>query len=83
LLRSIPKIGEHLTPLDPIRGMVPSPFQRPQGCPFHTRCDHQIKGLCNQVLPETVAINEHHETRCLIYDPSYQDNFALKEMNYG
>jgi peptide/nickel transport system ATP-binding protein len=38
LLCSIPKISRERQELDPIQGMVPSPFRRPTGCPFHPRC---------------------------------------------
>jgi oligopeptide/dipeptide ABC transporter ATP-binding protein len=80
LLRSLPEIGPTRQRLDPIRGMIPSPFERPVGCPFHTRCDRAIGGLCDRVAPEATAINDHHETRCLIYDHKYQEQFIAKEM---
>ncbi len=71
LLRSLPKIAATRRQLDPIRGMIPSPFQRPTGCPFHTRCDQAIAGVCNRVVPEPIAITENHEARCVLYDPAY------------
>lgn len=83
LLRSIPKIGLSHQRLDPIKGIVPSPFQRPTGCPFHTRCDRQIKGLCNRVEPKLTAIASHHTASCLMYDPTYQNEFVEVEMSHG
>jgi oligopeptide/dipeptide ABC transporter ATP-binding protein len=83
LLNSIPKIGTERTRLDPIEGMVPSPFERPTGCPFHTRCAMKVKGVCDVVVPDAIAINDHHDTRCLIYDPKYRDKFMVKETTHG
>jgi oligopeptide/dipeptide ABC transporter ATP-binding protein len=83
LLNSIPKIGLTRIHLDPIRGMVPSPFERPTGCTFHTRCDHRIKGLCDQVFPAPVVVDDHHEARCLMVDPAYQEKFVEKETAHG
>jgi oligopeptide/dipeptide ABC transporter ATP-binding protein len=91
LLRSIPEISAIRRHLDPIRGMIPSPFQRPTGCPFHTRCDQAVPGLCNRVVPKPIALSDRHETRCLIYDEAYRDKFtaqtsdapAPKEMSHG
>jgi oligopeptide/dipeptide ABC transporter ATP-binding protein len=83
LLQSIPKIEESPTRLLPIQGMVPSPFQRPTGCPFHTRCTMKIKGLCDQVLPEMIPISPNHDARCLMYDPQYQEAFKTKEISYA
>src|SRR5690606_22250538 len=42
LLRSIPKIASKRQQLDPIEGMVPSPYRRPTGCPFHPRCTQRF-----------------------------------------
>ena len=49
LLRSIPQIGPktHVR-LDTIKGMVPDPYNRPKGCPFHPRCVKRIRGVCDQ-----------------------------------
>jgi oligopeptide/dipeptide ABC transporter ATP-binding protein len=83
LLNSIPKIGLERERLDPIRGIVPSPFQRPSGCPFHTRCTHRVRGLCDRVVPPPIAVSPHQETRCLMYDPAYQNQFVAKEVTHG
>jgi peptide/nickel transport system ATP-binding protein len=82
LLESIPQIGPTRSRLHPIEGMIPSPFQRPTGCPFNTRCNMKIKGLCDQVVPELISISPNHEARCLIYDPQHQAAFMTKEMNH-
>jgi peptide/nickel transport system ATP-binding protein len=74
LLRSIPKLGQrNLGRLDPIRGMVPDPYNRPSGCAFHPRCPQRIPGVCDQQHP---SLNQLHATgtngttrtvRCLLY----------------
>ncbi|MEV1005160.1 ABC transporter ATP-binding protein [Nonomuraea sp. NPDC050202] len=53
LLRSIPKLrgSGARQQLTAIRGMVPALRRVPDGCPFHTRCDHVIEGLCDTAPP--------------------------------
>jgi oligopeptide/dipeptide ABC transporter ATP-binding protein len=83
LLQSIPKIGLERSQLAPIEGMVPSPFERPTGCPFHTRCTMKVKGVCDVITPDVTAIGDQHETRCLMYEPRYADKFMVKETAHG
>jgi oligopeptide/dipeptide ABC transporter ATP-binding protein len=73
LLRSVPEIGPTRGRLDPIRGMVPSPFDRPTGCLFHPRCDKAIAGICSRVVPPVIAFTDEHNARCLLYDEKYQE----------
>ncbi len=55
LLRSLPVLGKRSTDrLATIRGMVPHPYNRPDGCPFHTRCDEFIPGRCDTALPALI-----------------------------
>jgi oligopeptide/dipeptide ABC transporter ATP-binding protein len=68
LLQSIPRIGrKSRTRLASIRGMVPDPFSRPSGCPFHTRCDKAILGVCDRVLPHPIELPGGQEVRCVLY----------------
>jgi peptide/nickel transport system ATP-binding protein len=83
LLRSLPEIGPTRRRLDPIRGMVPSPFERPSGCTFHTRCDKAIAGVCNRVVPKPVATGDHHETRCLLYDEEHREKPVVEETRHA
>ncbi|WP_240550066.1 ABC transporter ATP-binding protein [Phototrophicus methaneseepsis] len=78
LLRSIPKVAARRTRLDPIEGMVPSPFERPTGCLFHPRCTRAVMGICNEVVPPMIPVNDHQEARCLIYHADYADAFSEK-----
>jgi oligopeptide/dipeptide ABC transporter ATP-binding protein len=58
LLRSIPRMGRSKANqrLDSIRGMVPHPYNRPTGCPFHTRCDEFMEGFCEEILPPRIPL---------------------------
>ena len=74
LLRSVPRMGRGKANqrLDSIRGMVPHPYNRPTGCPFHTRCDEFMEGYCDRMLPPTIPLDgtspeSPRETRCLLY----------------
>ncbi|MBN1563057.1 MAG: ABC transporter ATP-binding protein [Anaerolineae bacterium] len=76
LLHSIPKIGPTRSRLDPIRGMVPSPYEHLAGCRFHPRCDQMVKGLCDRVHPKPITLRENHVVECLLYDEDYQEEAA-------
>ncbi len=69
LLRSIPKLGvaRSRERLYSIRGMVPHPFNRPTGCPYHTRCDSFMPGVCDKIVPPTIRLEDGREVRCLLY----------------
>lgn len=67
LLESIPRIAAQRTVLNPIEGMVPSPYRRPNGCPFHPRCRERIE-QCRHIVPKMTQLNETHEVRCLLYE---------------
>jgi peptide/nickel transport system ATP-binding protein len=68
LLRSIPKVGRKAhARLDSIRGMVPDPYNRPQGCPFHTRCDQVMPGVCDRILPQPITLGNGRAVRCLLH----------------
>ena len=68
LLKSIPKLSAgEVQRLDSIRGMVPHPFNRPVGCPFHPRCDKAIKGRCDAELPPNLSLGPDREVACFLY----------------
>lgn len=74
LLQSIPRLGRAgQERLDSIRGMVPDPYARPGGCPFHTRCDYAIAGVCETILPPTTDLGYRRDVRCLLYEDEYRD----------
>lgn len=83
LLSSIPKVEATGRRLDPIKGMVPSPYERPGGCLFHPRCNYAIAGICDRVAPAPIRLSENHEARCLIHDPEYTPAFArIREQSH-
>jgi peptide/nickel transport system ATP-binding protein len=70
LLRSIPKLGLSKDQrLDPIKGSIPDPYNRPTGCPFHPRCQEAVMGTCDVTHPELVEWPDGRAVRCLMRDP--------------
>ncbi len=68
LLRSIPRLGQGRSwELQPIEGMVPDPYNRPQGCPFHPRCADFMAGKCDVTHPPMVGLADGRAVRCLLY----------------
>ncbi len=68
LLRSIPRMGEQGNDrLFTIRGTVPNPFNRPAACPYHTRCDSFMPGICDVHDPPAVHFEGDHLARCLLH----------------
>jgi oligopeptide/dipeptide ABC transporter ATP-binding protein len=73
LLGSIPKLEEAVSRgterkrLYTIKGMVPDPYSRLKGCPFHPRCPEFIADVCDQVEPGTVELEPGHLVRCHLY----------------
>jgi len=68
LFSSIPLPGtdKNARPLIPIRGQLPLPHERPDGCNFAPRCDHFEAGTCDHGLihMEEVEDEAGHEVRC-------------------
>ncbi|MGB3328369.1 MAG: ABC transporter ATP-binding protein [Thermomicrobiales bacterium] len=70
LLKSIPRLGQaRQRRLDSIAGMVPSSFDRPSGCPFHTRCPSFMPGRCDRIEPDVTKLGPARNVRCLLYEP--------------
>ncbi len=68
LLKSIPMLGVSKSQrLDPIKGMVPDPYNRPKGCPFHPRCPQRMRGKCDVIEPPVVPVAGGRTVRCLLY----------------
>ncbi|WP_428633283.1 ABC transporter ATP-binding protein [Sedimenticola sp.] len=67
LLRSTPKLSKNRDELDPIAGMVPNPFNRPQGCPFHPRCS-QAMDVCRSTVPRITQLDSNHTVQCHLYE---------------
>jgi oligopeptide/dipeptide ABC transporter ATP-binding protein len=73
LLASIPHLDESILQpdrnrrLNVIKGMVPDPYSRLKGCPFHPRCPQAITDVCDQVMPDAVQARPGHMVRCHLY----------------
>lgn len=67
LLKSIPSLDEDKERLYTIEGVVPSPFNLPEGCYFAPRCDRAMD-ICHKKRPEQVQITKDHSVRCFLYD---------------
>lgn len=70
LLRSVPRLGARPRErLRPVRGMVPPPSRRPDGCPFHPRCEEFMAGRCDVTVPPPITGPEAaRAVRCLLYE---------------
>ena len=68
LLRSIPSVQSHSrVKLPTIAGSIAHPFNRPKGCPFHPRCTHFMRGVCDAAQPHLVEVDEDHFVNCFLY----------------
>lgn len=65
LLKSVPLLepGAGKRRLAVIPGNVPDPVCRPEGCPFHPRCE-LAEGKCLTKFPELLEIETEHWVRC-------------------
>jgi len=71
LLESVPVVGPRAKRrLATITGMVPHPYDRPTGCPFHTRCRDTMPGTCDTTVPPVLTTTEgrRRTVRCLLYE---------------
>ena len=75
LLESIPRIGKGNTErLASIPGALPDPFLKPSGCPFHPRCAHCIKEVCDSGdAPASRNIGPNHAAACHLYPATRED----------
>jgi peptide/nickel transport system ATP-binding protein len=68
LFSSIPLPGadKDARPLVPIRGKLPLPHERPEGCNYGPRCDHFRAGVCDhgRIEMEAVPGQPGHLSRC-------------------
>ncbi len=66
LLGSIPSLIEEKERLYAIEGLVPSPFELPEGCYFALRCNRAL-GICQKEQPEPCQVNDKHSVSCFLY----------------
>lgn len=63
LLESIAARGTAQKKLCAIPGLVPSPQNKPSGCPFHPRC-YEADSHCEQELPPLIEKGPAHSVSC-------------------
>lgn len=77
LLRSIPHVGSRQKErLQPIRGVVPDPYSKINGCPYHPRCDQFIPGTCDVKVPGLTAVGASHTVRCFLHSDAVEESNA-------
>jgi oligopeptide/dipeptide ABC transporter ATP-binding protein len=67
LLQAIPKLTGGREPLKDIPGQVPSPFDYPKGCHFHTRCAF-VMDQCRELPPPFYDCGDGHQTACFLLE---------------
>ncbi len=69
LMQSVPEMGNtDKRRLHPIPGMIPDPFNVPQGCAFHPRCPAAKKTACTDPAGvPLVEVEPGHFVRCTLY----------------
>jgi peptide/nickel transport system ATP-binding protein len=61
----LPGADKQARPLVPIRGQLPLPHERPQGCFFGPRCDHFEEAQCGGGrIPMSEVADSGHRVRC-------------------
>jgi len=73
LIKSIPTDGHERGKLATVRGTVPDPYSRPSGCAFRDRCDHVIRGSCDERIPALVNTAPAHDVRCFLHSEEVED----------
>ena len=68
LLKALPSLEQLHDRLVPVPGDIPSPNERPTGCPFHTRCAQKISGVCERQAPGDLLVTQDHSVRCFLHE---------------
>jgi len=67
LMNSIPSLAAEKQRLEPIKGVVPDPFEVPAGCGFEPRCPHAME-ICKTKMPDLKEVAPGHTTACWLYE---------------
>ncbi|MBO9420799.1 ABC transporter ATP-binding protein [Labrenzia sp. R4_2] len=76
LLKAIPSLETLHDRLSPVPGDIPSPTERPSGCPFHTRCPDAINNICNIKTPVELTPAPGRAVRCWLHDEAQSGRSA-------
>jgi len=66
LINSIPKITKEKYRLEEIKGIVPNPTEKREGCSFYPRCEHAME-ICKTKEAMLFEVEENHFVRCWLY----------------
>lgn len=77
LMSSVPRLQRksERTRLQPIKGTVPSPKDRPVGCAFTSRCPHAF-APCPTIRPERTPVSPGHVARCHLLTHAKEEALA-------
>jgi len=67
LMHSIPSLASRKARLEPIKGVVPDPFEVPPGCGFEPRCPHAME-ICKKSMPALKEVAPGHNAACWLYE---------------
>ena len=74
LLSAVPIADTHIQKRKVlITGELPSPSNPPKGCPFCTRCQYVIEGLCETRKPPVRNMGEGHTIACHLDEMTLND----------
>ena len=80
LLESLPRLDQRREWLQTIRGVVPDPYSTLSGCPFHPRCADFMPGVCDEIVPQPITLEDNREVRCHLYsEHAAQEDPTLDE----
>lgn len=62
-----------------LKGDIPSPVNPPQGCKFHTRCEHCME-ICTKVRPEYKEVEPEHFCACHLHNTPEENAQCEEEL---
>jgi oligopeptide/dipeptide ABC transporter ATP-binding protein len=75
LLKAIPQADlSHRRRTPPVIGELPSAYEPPSGCRFHTRCPVVMDGTCSREHPPLYDVGPAHLAACLWHDARFADD---------
>jgi oligopeptide/dipeptide ABC transporter ATP-binding protein len=66
LMKSIPSLAKRKERLEPIKGVVPDPYDLPPGCVFNPRCPY-AQEICGKEEPPFFEVEGGHWAKCWLY----------------
>ena len=76
---ALPTADKNAAPLKPIRGQLPLPHERPQGCNFGPRCDQFVVGTCDQDDIQMDRVDDNsHRVRCIRWEEINQQRSSTE-----